>query len=125
MTVTYQQEDQLDHIANEDSLSARAASVAGCITLFSIGFASLEVCYSVNGDSVYVKVTLKTPVGDVDLGSATLDANNPSVTLGGGIAGFKAEVTLTLHLNVPSLEICGKLCAPWVGCTSGCFTINF
>lgn len=71
-----------------------------------------------------VTAKLKTPVGDVDLGSITLSTEHTTATIGGSITGFNAEATFTFNYSQLRLEICAKACAPLVGCTSGCITIH-
>jgi hypothetical protein len=112
--------DILPHINAPHHLAARASSTGGCITLLGM----IQVCYTLSADEVKISVELKTPLGDVSLGSATLNASNPSVTLGGGIFGFKAEVTISINFQTLELKLCGKLCVPIGGCTSGCTSVH-
>lgn len=125
MPIKQHKDDILSHISSATSLSSKVASIKGCITIITIGVASLEGCYAFSGDEVKVSAVLKTPLGNIDLGSAALDINNPKFTIGGSIDGFTAEASFAFHFSNLSLEICGKLCAPFAGCTSGCTTINF
>ena len=124
MAVQYHDTNILAHISDEKSLSAQVASVKGCITLLSFAGLSLEACYSLSGNKITVSVTLKTPLGDVNLGSATLDAANPSIKLHGGLDGFTAEVEFTFDFSNLTLTISGKVCAPLAGCKSGSTTIH-
>lgn len=117
---TVHTDDILPHISAPHHLAARASSSHGCVTLLGM----IQVCYTLSNDEVKISVELKTPLGSVSLGSATLNVNNPSVTLGGGIAGFKAEVTISINFQTLELKLCGKLCAPFAGCTSGCTSIH-
>ncbi|MCM2678491.1 hypothetical protein [Echinimonas agarilytica] len=71
--------------------------------------------------NINVNAVLAKPLGNVTLGSATLNLENPTVKLGAGIAGFKTKVGLALDINAGTLKISGKLCAPFVGST----TIHF
>lgn len=95
-----------------------------CITLLSFSGASIQVCYGISGNSVQVKAVLSTPVGDITLGSATLDAQHPTITLGGGAFGFKAEVTISFDVSTLTLNITASVCAPFVGCKSGSTSIK-
>lgn len=113
-------DDILPHISAPHHIAARASSTNGCITLLGM----IQVCYSLSNDEVKVTAELKTPLGNVSLGSATLNANNPSVTFGGGVAGFKAEITVSINFQTLELKLCGKLCAPFAGCTSGCTSVH-
>lgn len=124
MPITQHKTDILAHIATDTSLSAKVASINGCITIITIGVASLEGCYAFSGDTIKVSAVLKTPLGNVELGSAVLDIKNPKITLGGSIDGFKAEASFAFDFNKLTLEICGKACAPFVGCAEGCTTIH-
>lgn len=121
MPIKSHKEDILSHINAAGTLASKVSSTNGCITLLGM----IQVCYAITSDSVKITAKVHTPFGDIDLGSATLDAKHPSITLGGGAFGFKAELTITLTIKDLSLEICGKLCAPFAGCTSGCTTIHF
>lgn len=121
----HQGKDILSHLGNENSLSSKVASVQGCITIIHIGLATLKGCYAFSGDTVKVSAVLSTPLGDIELGSAVIDTNNPKITLGGSIDGFKAEASFAFDFKSLNLEICGKACAPFVGCAEGCTNIRF
>jgi hypothetical protein len=124
MSITHHTTDILTHIATDTSLSAKVSSIGGCITIITIGIASLEGCYAFSGDTIKVSAVLKTPLGNVELGSAILDTKNPKITLGGSIDGFKAEASFAFDFNKLILEICGKACAPFAGCVEGCTAIH-
>ena len=116
------------HVATQkpaaDSLEARTAVSNSCITLFSFAGASLKVCFDIAGDNITVSVILSTPLGDVTLGKGVLNASNPTITIGGGFGGFKAEATISYNVSKSELTIGGKICAPIVGCESGSTTIK-
>ena len=120
MPIKTHAEDILSHIDSEATVAGKAVSLSGCVTILHV----IEVCYSISGDAIKITAKLKTPLGDVELGSVTLDPQHTTAKLGGSLDGFKAEVTLTFDYSKLSLEICGKACAPIVGCTSGCTTIH-
>ncbi len=138
MPVTLHHEDTLAHIpstkadegvtttnpAPGHTLEARSAVSDSCITLLSFAGASIKVCYSISGDNITISVVLSTPLGDITIGKAVLNAQNPTVTLGGGFAGFKAEVTLSYDVKTSVLTIEGKVCAPLAGCKSGSVHIH-
>ncbi len=124
MPVKQHTTDILPHIANDTSLSAKVASIQGCITIITIGVASIEGCYAFSGDTIKVSAVLKTPLGNIELGSAILDTKNPKITIGGSIDGFKAEASFAFDFNQLALKICGKVCAPFAGCAEGCTTIH-
>ena len=98
----------------------QVASPSGCITLLSV----ISVCYQVSDNAIDITASLKTPLGDISLGKIHIDPQHPTATIGGGINGFKAEVTATFDFSTRVLELCGKACAPFVGCTSGCTSIH-
>jgi hypothetical protein len=120
MPVTYSTKDLLPHIAGPKTLAGRVVATSACITLLSV----IEVCWRVTNDEIILTATLKTPLGNIPLGEATLSAANNTATLSGSIDGFKAEVTITLNIAGLSLEICGKACAFLAGCAEGCTTIS-
>lgn len=113
-----------DVTSNAVPLEQRSALADSCVTLFSFAGASIQVCFSISGNNINLKAVLKTPLGDITLGSATLNPSHPSVTLGGSISGFKAEVTITYDIGKSELCISGKLCAPFLGCKSGSTCIH-
>ncbi|NVK52869.1 MAG: hypothetical protein HWD85_08030 [Flavobacteriaceae bacterium] len=116
MAVKIHKEDVLAHINGPETLAGQVATTDACISLLGM----LKVCANVQGDSVKVTVYL----AGVEIGSGTLSLTHPSITIGGGAAGFKAEVTITLETSPWAIEICGKVCAPFVGCKSGCTKLN-
>jgi hypothetical protein len=124
--VTYQSEDILKEIDTKvlteaPVLSAeQVASPAGCITLLGV----IEICYQVAHNAIDITVYLTTPIGKILIGHIHLDPQHPSVTIGGGVDGFKAEVTATFDFGTHVLKLCGKACAPFVGCKSGCTEIH-
>ncbi len=118
--VTFTNQDILPHINASDSLAQMVSSISGCITVLAFAGCKLDACYEIHNNAADVQAILKTPIGDVSLGKATLDWQHPKVTLGGGIDSFKAEVTIELLRDPIRIKVCGKVCAPFVGCASGC-----
>lgn len=108
----------------EGTLEARTAVSDSCITLFSIAGASIKVCYAISGDNITITAVLDTPIGNITLGKAVLNAQHPKITLGGSIGSFKAEVTVEYDVATSVLKISGKICAPFVGCKSGGTSIH-
>lgn len=102
--------------APANTLEARAAATNGCVGFLSV----LQICWEFKGNAI--DVTLK--LLGVTIGQGTLSPTNTTIKLGGSAAGFTAEVTLTLDITALSLKICGKACAPIVGCKQGCTTIH-
>ncbi|WP_375515392.1 hypothetical protein [uncultured Nostoc sp.] len=121
MVLTIYKEDILPYIVDsEKSLSARAVAVGGCITVLSL----IKLCYNVTNDSITGSAELDTPLGKIPLGSFDLNPQHPTATIGGGAFGFKAEVEISFDFNTDVLKICGKVCAPFAGCKSGCTSIH-
>ncbi len=116
MGVKSHKTDILAHIDGPETLAGQVVANAACITLLGV----LKVCADVQGSKVKITVYL----AGIEIGSGVVDLKNPSITIGGGAAGFKAEVKITLKTNPLALEICGKVCAPFVGCKSGCTTLH-
>lgn len=116
MAVTTHSENLLAHIDGPKTLAGRTALSQACISLLGV----IKVCASVSGDNVDLTVSLM----GVEIGHAVINAKHPSVTIGGSAAGFTAEVKITLDIKKMTLEICGTLCAPIVGCKKGCTTIH-
>lgn len=116
MAVTIHKEDVLAHINGPETLAGQVALSHSCITLLDV----LKICADVQGDNVHIEVTL----AGIKIGGGTISKDHPSITIGGGAVGFKAEVTITLNMNPISLKFCGKVCAPIVGCKSGCTTLH-
>jgi hypothetical protein len=83
-----------------------------CHTL-DVGPLTIELCFDPTARTVTVTVTL---FGTVIL-RRVLDATNPTVTVGGSVDSFKAQVTVTLDLGRGVVSISGEFCAPLVGCT--------
>lgn len=108
--------DVLEHINGKNTLAGQVAVSNACVSLLDV----LKVCADIQGDKVKVTVYL----AGIEIGSGVLDLKNPSITIGGGALGFKAEVKISLKTNPFQIEICGTVCAPIVGCTSGCTTIH-
>ncbi|HEX7150305.1 MAG TPA: hypothetical protein VF618_02370 [Thermoanaerobaculia bacterium] len=80
---------------------------------FSVGPLTINYCVDLSVPQVTFSVTL----AGVTIGSGTLDAQTPSVTLGGSVAGFTAQVTLTADFGQTQVTYDITLCAPFVGCT--------
>lgn len=106
----------LEHINGPKTLAGRTATNEACISLFGV----IRVCAKNSGDTVEITVSLM----GVEIGKASLNAKHPTVTIGGSAAGFTAEVKITLDVKKMTLEICGTLCAPIVGCKKGCTSVH-
>ena len=117
MAVSVHQEDLLEHINGEGTLAGQIATKEACISLLDV----LKVCAKISGNNIDITVSL----AGIEIGHAVLNANNPSITIGGSEMGFKAEVTITLEVKLPpALEICGTVCVPILGCKKGCVNLH-
>ena len=100
-------------LAHVDDQQYAASALFSYSNSFSVG--PLEIEYSV--DTQNLEISVEVDLAGVQIGSGTLSASNPSLTLGGGVAGFKAEVTLTASFNQKQVTYALELCAPILGCT--------
>jgi hypothetical protein len=123
MSVQYHDHDILHHISTETpapqaetSLEERAAFSSVCVNLVSFAGATLAVCLDLAGGCVTVSAKLKTPIGDIELGRATICPDRPCITLGGGLGDFKAELKACLVLQPLAVDLTARVCAPFIGC---------
>ena len=119
MPVKTHKDNILKQVAHEQSVSAKVASPMACITLGAFYGLSLQVCYQISGDLIKLAVKLSTPLGEIDLGSITIDPKNPKACLNGGIDSFTAEMCAEFDFSSLTLKLTAKLCAPFVGCWEG------
>ncbi len=116
MAVKFHQEDILPHIGGANTLGGRTAVNESCTSLLDV----IKVCVKFNGNSAIVTVYLL----GIDIGSATITPDRTCVTIGGGAAGYKAEVEICLNYETLILKICGKVCFGIFGCKEGCTSIH-
>jgi len=88
---------------------------------WSFGPLSVSVCVDLSVPDISVTVTLL----GVTIGKVVLNPQNTSATIGGSVAGFKAEVTFTADFTAETLTISAEVCAPFVGCKDAGTTIHF
>lgn len=81
-------------------------------TNFGVGPLSIQVCVDLSNLTATASVSLL----GVNLGTVVLTPNNSSVTLGGSVDGFKAEVTIQVDFGTGAVAVTAELCAPFVGC---------
>lgn len=125
-------EDALSHIDYEEKIDAddpeslrnRVASVDGRIVIVSAFGCSLVLYYSFNITSISIQVKLETPVGSKTIVDVELNPSNPSITLGGSLNSFKAEVTVAFDFGTMVLSATGEICAPFVGCKKGSISLH-
>jgi hypothetical protein len=108
----------LPHI--QDGQLSADVFAATCYS-WSAGPLTVQCCVDLSVPNVTVTVTL----AGVTIGRAVLDPQHTSATIGGSVAGFKAEVTLTVDFTAATLTISAEVCAPFVGCKDYSTTIHF
>lgn len=79
---------------------------------FSISALTIKYCVDLSVPEITIEIYLL----GVKIGGGTINKNNPTLTLGGSVAGFKAEVTLTADFSKDQITYKITLCAPIVGC---------
>jgi hypothetical protein len=79
---------------------------------FSISVLTIDYCIDLSGPAVSFTVSL----AGIKIGGGVIDPNNPSITIGGGAFGFKAEVTLTADFSNSKIDYKIEICAPIAGC---------
>lgn len=133
MAVQTSQEDTLPNIAyanetqdaaDNTSLRNQVSSTDGQIVIVAAYGCSLVLNYSFVSAGINVTVVLQTPLGNVTILNATLDASNPSITLGGSIGSFKAQATVSFNFSNNVLSASGEICAPFLGCKKGSVSIT-
>ena len=80
---------------------------------FSISALTIKYCLDLSVPEITIEIYLL----GVKIGGGTINPTNPSITIGGSVAGFKAEVTLTADFTKNQITYKITLCAPIVGCT--------
>lgn len=78
----------------------------------SIGPVKVDYCL----DLSVPQLTFQVFLAGVQIGSGTINPQNPCVTIGGSVAGFKAEVTLCIDPSKQQVTYEIEVCAPIVGC---------
>ncbi len=77
---------------------AQLANVGGG----SISFGPLTLSWDFTLSPLNLSLTVT--LAGITIASGNLNPANPTITLGGSAAGFTAEVDLTLHPDVPSMD---------------------
>lgn len=88
---------------------------------WSFGPLTVQLCVDLSVPQISITVTLL----GVTIGKVVLNPQNTSATIGGSVAGFKAEVTFTADFSARTLTISAEVCAPFVGCKDAGTTIHF
>lgn len=81
---------------------------------FSVGPVRINYCI----DLTVPQITFEIYVAGVRIGGGTINPQNPSVTIGGSVDGFKVEATLTADFPARQLKYKIVVCVPILGCTT-------
>lgn len=111
MAIATAKADALAHI-EDGQLDAHA--LEQFCNSFSVGPVKINYCVDLSVPQITVDVSL----AGVRIGGGVINAQNPSITIGGGAAGFKAEVTLTADFGAKQIKYDITVCVPILGCTS-------
>lgn len=111
MAISSAKADVLSHIQDGQ---VDAASLQQFCNSFSISALTIKYCLDLSVPQITVEIYL----AGVRIGGGTINPSNPSITIGGSIAGFKAEVTLAADFTKKQVTYNVTLCAPFVGCTT-------
>jgi hypothetical protein len=110
--------DLLAHI--EENQADKSIFANTCHSI-SIGPVTATFCINLDPPSVSVELSI---LGH-NIASCVLSSAHPTCTIGGSIAGFKAELKLTLDIPGKKLDYVITVCAPIVGCTTKSGSISF
>lgn len=108
----------LAHIA-DDQLDASVFNTV-CHSV-SLGPVTAKFC--INTDPLSVAVTLT--VAGVTVANCAMSSLHPTCKIGGGAAGFKGELDLTLDIPGKKLNWSLTFCAPFIGCKTISGSIPF
>jgi hypothetical protein len=109
MAISEAKKDALAHV--QDGQLDASALQQFCNS-FSVGPVTIKYCV----DLTVPQITVEIYLAGVRIGGATINPQHPSVTIGGSVAGFKVEVTLTADFSKRQLTYNITLCAPIIGC---------
>ena len=99
----------LAHIKDEQAHESLFNQVCNS---FSIGPLKIDYCV----DLAIPQVTFSVFLAGIKIGGGTINPQHPCVTVGGGVAGFKAEATLCVDPAKKQVTYEIEICAPFVGC---------
>lgn len=80
---------------------------------FSVSVLTIKYCVDLSVPQLSIEIYL----AGIKIGGGTINPTNPSITIGGSVLGFKAQVTLTADFTKNQVTYKITLCAPIVGCT--------
>lgn len=99
----------LPHLSADDIGSSALQTLCN---EFSVGPLSIRSCI----DTTVPEATISVRLFGVRIGGGTIDENSSTLTVGGGVAGYKAEVTIEGHFSAQRIEYAIELCVPIQGC---------
>lgn len=111
MAITQAKENLLAHI-KEGQIHPNA--LQQFCNSFSVGPVTIHYCV----DLTVPQVTFEVYVAGVRVGSGTINAQHPTVTIGGSVDGIKVEATLTVDFEKRQVTYKVTVCVPIVGCTT-------
>ncbi|PYQ27007.1 MAG: hypothetical protein DMF56_21900 [Acidobacteria bacterium] len=109
MAITEAKQDALAYI-KEGQLDE--ASFQQFCNSFSVSALTIKYCI----DLAIPQVSVEVYLFGARIGGGVINPSNPSITIGGSVAGFKAEVKLTADFTKNQVTYNITLCAPIVGC---------
>ena len=80
----------------------------------SFSVSELKIDYCV--DLAIPQVTFTVFLKGIKIGEGTINPDNSCVTVGGGVLGFKAQVTICIDSEKKQVTYEIELCVPFLGC---------
>jgi hypothetical protein len=111
MTITAAKISALEHVP-EGQLHDSALQLF--CNSFSVASVRLDYCL----DLSVPQVSFEIYISGVRSGGGVINPQHPTITIGGSVSGFKAEVTLTADFEARQLAYNITVCLPIVGCTN-------
>jgi len=111
MAITSAGPKALGHIQDGQIDKAALAQFCNSVT---IGPVKINYCI----DTAVPQITIDVYVSGTRIGGGTINTSNPTITIGGSVAGFKAEVTLTANFSAKNVTYSITVCVPIFGCTA-------
>ncbi len=103
---------QATGLAHIQDAQLDAAALEQFCNSLTLGPLKIEYCVDLSIPQITVNVYL----AGIRIGGGTINPSNPSITIGGGALGFKAEVTLSADFNARQVTYQVEVCAPFAGC---------
>lgn len=109
MAISAANDTALQHI-QEGQLDASA--LEQFCNSFSVGPVRINYCV----DLGIPQITVELYLAGVRIGGGTINPQHPTITVGGSVAGFKVEATLSADFNARQITYSITVCAPIFGC---------